>query len=512
MSAARERGAFYWTLAGRTCERQGVHRALWGLSLLSLCACVGDDQARLSARGTGADAGTSVIADSVALASVAKSAAPWWVAPDPVGQQYPAYGLALHHMANVYEEPRKESRVLGYLRRGARFRGSEEVTREGCPKGWFEVLGGGFVCHGEGVLVDSKPPSYGDPPGLPAISDALPYRYMKTTTKDVPQYMRLPTPEEEQAVKVAFASSVPVGDAGVTSLGGLTPALALLVRSRMQPGFYVSIDREVRDEASGRVFFRTVRGGYIRAELLTDAKQPKGVGVALGGRLQLPIAFVYRAGAPTLRLDPVSGEAIKAGPDLPVQSAHQLTGQSLLKNGRRYFVTADGLLLRDSAIRIIDRVPRPKHTGKSERWIRVDLDRQTLTAYDGERPVFATLVSSGLNDHATPTGIYRLHAKHVATTMADDMASGDGAYSIEDVPWTMYFLGGYALHAAFWHDKFGNQRSHGCVNLAPRDARWLFFWSAPDLPSGWHGAIAKIGKGAVVTLDSGSVYAIEQGS
>jgi hypothetical protein len=413
-------------------------------------------------------------------------------------------------MANVFEAPSKEARVLGYLRRGARFRASEEVSREGCVKGWFAVLGGGFVCHGEGVLVDSAPPPYNDPPLLPALSDALPYRYMKTTNKDVPQFARLPTLEEEAATKAAFTSAPITSDAGVTSLAALTPQLSLLVRSRMQPGFYVSVDREVRDEATGRVFLRTVRGGLIRADQLVDAKQPRGVGVALGGRLTLPIAFVYRAGAPALKLDPISGELVKAGPDLPIQSAHQLTGKVVVKGGRRYYVSADGLMLRDSALRIVDRVPRPKHTGKGERWIRVDLDRQTLTAYDGEKPVFATLVSSGLNDHATPTGIYRLHTKHVATTM-DDMA-GDGPYSIEDVPWTMYFLGGYALHAAFWHDKFGNQRSHGCVNLAPRDARWLFFWSAPDLPSGWHGALAKVGKGAVVALDAGSVYAIETGS
>jgi len=506
------RGPFFWTQRPRTCERQRVRIALWGMLVLGLAGAVGCDDERGSSRYAAFDGGATLPAAQVELVSTVKTVPPpWWITPDPVDRMYPAYGVALHHMANVFEAPRKDARVLGYLRRGARFRASEEVSREGCARGWFEALGGGFVCHGEGTLVDSAPPPYADPPVLPALSDALPYRYMKTTTKDVPQFMRLPTPEEELAVKAGFAGT-PIGsDAGVTSLAGLTPQLSLLVRSRMQPGFYVSIDREVRDEATGRVFLRTVRGGYIRAEQLVEAKLPKGVGVPLGGRLQLPIAFVYRGGAPALRLDPISGELQKAGPDLTLQSAHQLTGKSLVKNGRRYFVTADGLLLRDTAIRIIDRVPRPKHTGRNERWIRVDLDRQTLTAYDGERPVFATLVSSGLNDHATPTGIYRLHAKHVATTMADDLTA-DGPYSIEDVPWTMYFLGGYALHAAFWHDKFGNQRSHGCVNLAPRDARWLFFWSAPDLPSGYHGAIAKVGKGAVVTLDAGSVYAIEQGT
>jgi lipoprotein-anchoring transpeptidase ErfK/SrfK len=140
----------------------------------------------------------------------------------------------------------------------------------------------------------------------------------------------------------------------------------------------------------------------------------------------------------------------------------------------------------------------------------VDLDRQTLTAYEGDTPVFATLVSSGVPDHATPLGLYRLHAKHVATTMADDLAA-DGPYSIEDVPWTMYFLGSYALHAAFWHDRFGLQRSHGCVNLSPRDARWLFFWTLPELPSAWHGVLAGVGQGTSVSIDTGVEFPLEQG-
>jgi len=117
---------------------------------------------------------------------------------------------------------------------------------------------------------------------------------------------------------------------------------------------------------------------------------------------------------------------------------------------------------------------------------------------------------SGLPDHATPPGLFRLHAKHVTTTMADDLAA-DGPYSIEDVPWTMYYLGSYALHAAFWHDRFGHPRSHGCVNLAPRDARWLFFWTLPELPSAWHGVLADVGKGTTILLDSAVSYPIEHG-
>lgn len=483
------------------------------LALAVLAACRDREQAATGSAVDERDAG----AGEMTLANVMPSGrAPWRFDPDPFDQTHPAYGLTLHHMTNALEAPRKDARALGYLRRGSRFRASEEAGRDGCAKGWFEVLGGGFVCHGEGVLIDSKPPAGRDAPALPTLSEPLPYRYMKTVDKDVPQYVRMPTVEEERATQAAFAASSPAAtpDAGTSPLAGLPPPLAALVRVRMQPGFHVTIDREMADEATGRVFLRTVRGGYIRAERLVDTKRPEGIGVALGERFRLPIAFVYRAKTPAVRLDPVSREIVKASSTkaemLPLHGAHQLTGEVIERAGHRYYVTAEGLLLPQAAIRIVEQVKRPKHTSRSERWIRVDLDRQTLTAYEAERPVFATLVSSGTLQHPTPPGIYRLHAKHVAATMADDLAA-DGPYSIEDVPWTMYFHGGYALHAAFWHDKFGNRRSHGCVNIAPRDARWLFFWTAPELPSGWHGVLAGVGKGTVVSLDTGTSYAIEGG-
>jgi len=58
-------------------------------------------------------------------------------------------------------------------------------------------------------------------------------------------------------------------------------------------------------------------------------------------------------------------------------------------------------------------------------------------------------------------------------------------YSVADVPWTMFYDGGYAVHSSYWHDGFGGVRSHGCINLAPRDARLLYRWSSPDVPPGW---------------------------
>ncbi|EFK95834.1 ErfK/YbiS/YcfS/YnhG family protein, partial [sediment metagenome] len=58
-------------------------------------------------------------------------------------------------------------------------------------------------------------------------------------------------------------------------------------------------------------------------------------------------------------------------------------------------------------------------------------------------------------------------------------------YSLRDVPWTQFFFESFALHGVYWHDRFGNRRSHGCVNLSPADARWFYEWTEPRVPDGW---------------------------
>src|SRR5690606_31270845 len=94
-------------------------------------------------------------------------------------------------------------------------------------------------------------------------------------------------------------------------------------------------------------------------------------------------------------------------------------------------------------------------------------------------------------DHRTPVGEWRIGVKHVTTTMdGDGTAAGDLPYSIEDVPYAMFYYNSYALHAAFWHSSYGTQMSHGCVNLSPLDAKYLFFFTDPPVPAGLHGAWA----------------------
>ena len=83
-------------------------------------------------------------------------------------------------------------------------------------------------------------------------------------------------------------------------------------------------------------------------------------------------------------------------------------------------------------------------------------------------------------------------------------------YSVATVPWTMFFAKDLALHTAYWHDRFGEPRSHGCVNLSPSDARRLYHWSSPDLPLGWSMAHGRPETpGSIVRIRSKAVPAPE---
>jgi LysM repeat protein len=116
--------------------------------------------------------------------------------------------------------------------------------------------------------------------------------------------------------------------------------------------------------------------------------------------------------------------------------------------------------------------PSPPSAPTSGRWIDVNLSAQRLTAYQGNTPVRSTLVSTGLPRTPTPTGQYRVYVKYRATLM-----SGPGYY-LPNVPYTMYFYRGYAIHGTYWHSNFGRPMSHGCVNLPTPEAQWLYNWAS----------------------------------
>ncbi len=113
----------------------------------------------------------------------------------------------------------------------------------------------------------------------------------------------------------------------------------------------------------------------------------------------------------------------------------------------------------------------------TDKWVSVDLYEQVLVAYEGEFPVFATLVSSGLPEWSTNEGLFNVYLRRERTLMSGAYGQPD-FYYLEEVPWTMFFDGDIALHGTFWHDGFGYRQSHGCVNLSIMDAHWVYNWSA----------------------------------
>jgi L,D-transpeptidase-like protein len=113
----------------------------------------------------------------------------------------------------------------------------------------------------------------------------------------------------------------------------------------------------------------------------------------------------------------------------------------------------------------------------TEKWVSVDLYEQVVIAYEGNTPVFSTLISSGLEQWATHEGTFNVYWRTERTRMSGGHR-GDDFYYLEEVPWTMFFDGDIALHGTFWHDGFGYRQSRGCVNMSITDANWLFEWSA----------------------------------
>jgi hypothetical protein len=113
-----------------------------------------------------------------------------------------------------------------------------------------------------------------------------------------------------------------------------------------------------------------------------------------------------------------------------------------------------------------------------DRWIEVNLEEQTLAVYDQNRMIFATLVATGIEPFFTRPGAFQIQRKLDSTPMSGSFtADRSDYYYLEDVPWTMYYDNARALHAAYWRTAYGFPQSHGCVNLNPADARWLYEWA-----------------------------------
>ncbi len=153
------------------------------------------------------------------------------------------------------------------------------------------------------------------------------------------------------------------------------------------------------------------------------------------------------------------------------------------KNYRVYYVpSADLRLVPDSELTAIS-----EHVPPEDKKIIVDLTAQTLSAYEAERIVFMSWISSGIRlregGFATPKGYYRTTRKRPCRHMSNPANDYGSGFDLPGVPWVSYFTSqGVALHGAYWHNDFGVPYSHGCINMTPQAAKWVYRWTTPTVP------------------------------
>ena len=199
--------------------------------------------------------------------------------------------------------------------------------------------------------------------------------------------------------------------------------------------------------------------------------------------LLVPIIILFAAGVFLKSTDKVLPQTGCVATDLSGMPSSELTA---MYNGQQIFAPAISLAYAPNEH--VLGVANP-----DERWIEVDLSDQKVRAWDGDQIFLESLVSSGLPATPTPTGEFRVWMKLRATKM--EGGSGRGYYYLPNVPFVMYFQNsqvpgwkGYSLHGTYWHNDFGSQRSHGCVNLPTPVAEKLFEWASPTVQNGTYSA------------------------
>jgi hypothetical protein len=252
---------------------------------------------------------------------------------------------------------------------------------------------------------------------------------------------------------------------------------------RLLPGFGVVVIAQ--HQSGGEWVGRTSLGRELPMKDLKPAKPSRFAGAHLD-EAKLDFGWVVGDGGPVYAQPDTSGKPSTRRPRYARLTLASPDGP------QGFYRVADGWMA-ETDLRVPHRSPRPPQIGDDEPWLDVELATQTLVAYVGDTPVFATLVATGVGAEgtafATPRGLHRIRAKLVAATM-DNLEHTDVVpYSYEEVPFTQYF-GRVALHGAFWHDQFGVPRSHGCINLSPADAEWLFGFTKPVVREGESEAVA----------------------
>jgi len=385
----------------------------------------------------------------------------------------------------VFVRPRPDANAdwFGFLWFGASvaLRRAEPVRGRGCAT-FYAIEPSGYICvDGKQATLDPNDPVFKTVAAFaPKLDRAEPHHYAESTGA-----------EKHASI------------AGLDDFGAL-PALFHEPRLRLLPlSTFAYIDEH---ELGAQHFLLGSDLTWVDREQVKPYPSVTFHGVELGQEWHLPVAFFRKAGAHVYQQD-AAGRFARSAELFPLHSVVQLTAEPRFQHGERYFALENG----KGWVREIDavvpvarsRTPWGARLGSDDRtglapknarhtWLEVSVLGGWLLAFEGTRAVYATLISPGrggvpqegkstLEIAATPLGTFPISGKLATITL-----ESPGEYVHSDVPWTQNFLHPYAIHTAYWHDNWGNPQSGGCINVAPIDGKWLFEFSEPALPPGWH--------------------------
>jgi len=356
--------------------------------------------------------------------------------------------------ANVLARPTYTAPLVGNVARGARLtvRGIVTPSERGyCPGEMYYAL---------------------EPQGYLCASDASPTEEPASTESVLQLAGETPVPYRYVQVGVPEGTTLPMWDS-LDSLRNYTSPERELSR-----GDSVAIDGE-GEHFDGESYHVSLDGKLLPTTGTSVMKKFSAwQGVSIANASELPFGWVTANTLPVYD----APEGKKIGELVRRQRVSILPEQ--VGDNTRFLRIGEGQYVKADQVNEVRTLARPEGTGTHAQWIDIDLGEQVLVAYQAGQPVFATLISSGREPNHTPRGNYPIWGKAAAVTMKSQDYD-DSPYYVDRVPWVMFFQAHNALHAAYWHDRFGNLKSHGCANLAPRDAKHLFDWLEPVLPAGW---------------------------
>jgi hypothetical protein len=395
--------------------------------------------------------------------------------------------LELTRTVSVRLEAGEGARRIGTVAVDTRVRWTRTAKAKGCDKPWIEIQPRGWIC-GDHVQPSKKPAMGREVPMLDR-GELVPGIYGKVTAPNSVTYV-IEKPKKELKKKDKKDKQKPI--TSPSEVDPVKPPEPKMIEDKPLVGS-VNVRQYEEVTVGGKQYWKIDKkeNEYVLRSAITPHRPSLYGGGRLGDDIGwgVPLAFVWpRAGysqASTTNKPSAGGVKRQLAARTPVPILETASD----KAGRPTAYRIGAAEWIDAAnVRVFQSAPPPPLLEKGERWIDIDLDNQILVAFEGDVPVYSTMVSSGGKETPTETGVYRMWVKESEADMKG--LNGEDPYSVATVPWTQFFSpeNGLALHTAYWHDQFGTRRSHGCVNLAPRDARWLYFWSDPQVPPGWTSA------------------------